>query len=238
MINYTRNKLAVVMLLASLSVNTHAAIPVIDPAALVKFQTQIVKMIEQINLLNSQVTLLQNQLNSELGDTAFSGFLNNTVTDTHSFLPTELSSGVSGVINSGSGINGLQALAQRLRAENQSLSAADIYPDATKDAAARASYTRESDQIFSGMAAAQNAYNAAGKRTAYLDRLRESIANAQSPKEREQLSLRISVENSLLLNDIQQMLALQMLNQQQEAATRFDERAKLKNARPTVKMDY
>ena len=41
-----------------------------------------------------------------------------------------------------------------------------------------------------------------------------------------------------ILNDIQQMLALQMLSQQQEAAMRFDGRAKLKKARPTVKMDY
>lgn len=235
---YARKKLAGLILLVSLSTSTHATIPVIDPAALVKFQTQIVKMIEQINLLNSQVNLLQNQLNSELGNTGFSSFLGTTVNDIHSFLPVQLPTGVSGIINSGEGVSGLKALAESLRAQNQSLSANDVYSDLSKDAKARESYTKESDQIFSGMAAAQNAYNAAGARKVYLDRLRESIASAQSPKEREQLSLRISIENSLLLNDIQQMLALQMLNQQQQTATRFDERAKIKKARPTVKMDY
>lgn len=238
MIKYARQRLAGLSLLLCLSGNAAAAIPVIDPAALVKFQTQIVKMIEQINLLNSQVTLLQNQLTSQLGNTAFSGFLGSTVNDIHSFLPTQLATGVSGIINSGSGVSGLKTLAERLRAENQSLTADDIYPDSTRDSAARESYIRESDQIFSGMAAAQNAYNAAGNRKVYLDRLRESIASAQSPKEREQLSLRIAIENSLLLNDIQQMLALQMLSQQQNEATRFDERAKLRKARPQVKMDY
>jgi conjugal transfer/entry exclusion protein len=238
MINHARKKLAGFILLVSVTTNTHAAIPVIDPAALVKFQTQIVKMIEQINLLNSQVTLLQNQLNSELGNTGFSTFLGTTVTDIHSFLPNQLTTGVSGVISTGGGVSGLQELAKRLRTENQSLSANDIYPDTTKDISARASYDRESDQIFSSLAAAQNAYNAAGNRKVYLDRLRESIASAQSPKEREQLALRINVENSLLLNDIQQMLALQMMTEQQQNATRFDERAKIKKARPKVKMDY
>lgn len=238
MIKYARKRLAGLSVLMCLSGSATAAIPVIDPAAIVKFQTQIVKMIEQINLLNSQVTLLQNQLTSQLGDTAFSGFLGSTVSDIHSFLPTQLPTGVSGIINSGSGVSGLKTLAERLRAENQSLAANEIYPDAARDVAARENYIRESDQIFSGMAAAQNAYNAAGNRKVYLDRLRESIGGAQSPKEREQLSLRIAVENSLLLNDIQQMLALQMLSQHQEAATRFDERAKLRKARPQVKMDY
>lgn len=238
MIQHACKKLAGFVLLVSLSNSTSAAIPVIDPAALVKFQTQIVKMIEQINLLNSQVTLLQNQLNSELGNTGFSTFLGSTVTDIHSFLPDQLTTGISGVINSGGGVGGLKVLAERLRSENQSLSATDIYPDMSKDNAARESYTRESDQIFSSLAAAQNAYNAAGNRKVYLDRLRQSIASAHSPKEREQLALRISIENSLLLNDIQQMLALQMLSEQQDIATRFDERAKFKKAKPTVKTDY
>lgn len=238
MIKYARQKLAGLALLVCVSGSATAAIPVIDPAALIKFQTQIVKMVEQINLLNSQINLLKNQLTSQLGDTAFSGFLGGTVNDIHSFLPTQLTMGVSGIINTGSGVSSLKALAERLRTENQSLSANDVYPDASKDVAARKSYVRESDQIFSSMAAAQNAYNAAGNRKAYLDRLRQSIASAQSPKEREQLSLRIAVENALLLNDIQQMLALQMLTQQQEAATRFDEKATFKKARPLVKMDY
>ena len=52
MIKYARQRLAGLSLLLCLSGNAAAAIPVIDPAALVKFQTQIVKMIEQINLLN------------------------------------------------------------------------------------------------------------------------------------------------------------------------------------------
>ena len=238
MIKYARQKMALLVVLVCVSGQAGSALPVIDPAALVKFQTQIVKMVEQINLLNNQVTLMQNQLTAQLGDTAFSGFQSSTVADIHSFLPNQLTTGVSGIINSGSGVSGLKDLAERLRNESQSLLASDIYPDSTKDVAARQSYVRESDQIFSSMAAAQNAYNAAGSRKVYLDRLRESIASAQSPKEREQLSLRIAVENSLLLNDIQQMLALQMLSQQQEAATRFDGRAKLKKARPTVKMDY
>ena len=102
---YARKKLAGLILLVSLSTSTHATIPVIDPAALVKFQTQIVKMIEQINLLNSQVNLLQNQLNSELGNTGFSSFLGTTVNDIHSFLPAQLPTGVSGIINSGEGVS-------------------------------------------------------------------------------------------------------------------------------------
>lgn len=235
---FVRRKLLAITLFACVSGNASAAIPVIDPAALVKFQAQIVKMVEQINLLNSQIDLMRNQLTAQLGDTAFSGFLDSTVSDIHSFLPEQLPNGVSAIINSNTGVSGLKTLAQRLRSENQTLTATDIYTDTAKDADARARYTNESDQIFSSMAVAQNAYNAAGTRKVYLDRLRESITRAQSPKEREQLSLRIAVENSLLLNDIQQMLAFQMLSQQQEAATRFDGRAKLKKARPIVKMDY
>lgn len=238
MIQFSRCLPAAMVLLVCMNGKASAAIPVIDPAALVKFQTQIVKMVEQINLLNSQINLLQSQLTAEIGDTAFSGFLSSTVNDVHSFIPTMLPGGIGSIINSDTGVGGLKALAEQLRANNLSLSENDIYPDASKDVQARASYKRESDQIFGSMAAAQNAYDTAGARKVYLDRLRESIASAQSPKEREQLSLRIGVENALLLNDIQQMLALQMLTQQQEAATRFDERARLKKARPAVKMDY
>lgn len=217
---------------------SNAAIPVIDPAALVKFQTQIVKMIEQVNLLNSQIDLMRNQLSSTVGDTAFSSFLGNTLSDAHAFLPDQLPNGVAGIINTNTGVSGLQTLAEDLREAHQSLSANDVYPVPTRDQQARDHYERESDQIFGSMAAAQNAYDTAGSRKSYLDRLRQSIASAQSPKEREQLALRIAIENSLLLNDIQQILALQILIQQQNAATRFDQRAHMKKARPAVKMDY
>ena len=86
MIKYARQKMALLVFLVCVSGQAGSALPVIDPAALIKFQTQIVKMVEQINLLNNQVTLMQNQLTAQLGDTAFSGFQSSTVADIHSFL--------------------------------------------------------------------------------------------------------------------------------------------------------
>ena len=210
-----------------LTTTSKAAIPVIDVAS-------IARLVTQFQQLQQQYLLLQNQFDSLNGDTAFSGFMEDTVRDAHSFVPSAIGTDVRDVIKHGSGVSGLKALAEKLQSEQQTVKVADIFKDAAKDSKAREDLERTSDEIFSVMAMAQNAFNVSGSRKIYLDQLRKAIKNAESPKEREQLAIRVSVENTLLLNDVQQLLALQLLTQQQTKATVFNRQLQTKRARPAA----
>ena len=209
---------------------SYALVPVIDGAAIAKLVVTIQKMSVQIKQLESQIKLVQ-------GNTGFSKLLENTVADMHSFLPKTAPNDFGDVFKTGSGVNGLKTLANQLKTKHQQVKVGQIFGDATKDTVAKKAYTQKAEFIYANMAFAQNAYNQAGSRKVKLGQLALAVQSATKPKEREQLMARIMAENTLILNDLQQTLSLQLLVTLHQASNNFNTKATRLVTSP-VKMDY
>lgn len=209
---------------------SHAVVPVVDGAAIAKIIITIKKMDLQIKHLESQIKLVQ-------GNTGFSKLLENTVTDMHSFMPKTMPNNFEDVFKTGAGVKGLKTLSNQLKTKFQQVKAPQIFADSGKDTVAKKAYEKKADFIYANMAVAQSAYNQAGTRNVKLGQLALAVQSATKPKEREQLMARIMAENTLILNDLQQMLSLQLLVTLHKASHDFNTKATRLVTSP-VKMDY
>ena len=226
-----RAMLLCLLLLPVISVSpSYGLVSVIDGAAIAKLLVTIKKMEIQIKHLESQIKLVQ-------GNTGFSKILENTVADMHSFIPKTMPHDFGEVFKTGSGVSGLKTLANQLKTKHQQVKVEQVFGDASKDGVAKKAYTQKAEFIYANMAFAQSAYNQAGSRKIKLGQLALAVQSATQPKEREQLMARIMAENTLILNDLQQTLSLQLLVTLHKASNDFNTKATRLVTSP-VKMDY
>ena len=202
--------IAAVCLIAG-SPGGRAQVAVIDGAAILKQVEQIIAMEKQLTTLKDQLAQQQqlfgslNKLTS-MGDVA--ALLNDP--KIRSALGNDFGAVKSAL--SGGGAGSIAANAQAYQQQNE------VYTRPGDDFYAQES--RRAQQGNAGQAGvAQQMYEAASKRMAGLDQLRQQIGQSEDPKTTMDLQARIATESAFLQNDIVKMQALAML-QNVEAQTR------------------
>jgi type IV secretion system protein VirB5 len=207
--------LAAALALAMGAGNLHAAgVPVIDVSNLAQAIAQATTLTEQLTALQDQLNTLRGQaatitnMYSEMrGITAHALMIPNPVNALHSFLPAanlDPSSPLSGVANS-------------LRDAKEFYSAADLFGGGgTQLTGAARQYQERSDYIYSYMALAKDAYEKVAARRATLEGFATAAGTATTEKAVLDLNTRIAAENTLLLNDLAQLQALQLMAAMQD----------------------
>ena len=193
-----------------------AGVPVIDASNLAQAVAQVQALADQLTTLQDQLSTLRDQYatitnmyNEMRGITGHALMLPNPVDALHDFLPAanldpdDLLSGP------------LAALANSLRDANELYSAAELFGGTHLTGAAR-QYQERSDFIFSYMALAKEAYENIAARRATLEGFATAAGTATTEKAILDLNARIAAENALLLNDLAQLQALQLMAQMQE----------------------
>ena len=200
-----------VPLTAPLTGPAQAAIPVIDASNLAQavaqvqaLAEQLTTLQEQLNTLREQYNTITNMYNEMRGITGHALMLPDPVETLHNFLPaanldpTELLSGP------------LASLANSLREANELYSTTELFTGTHLTGAAR-QYQERSDFIFTYMALAKEAYENVAARRSTLESFATAAGTATTQKAILDLNARISAENALLLNDIAQLQALQLM---------------------------
>ena len=211
--------LAAALVLAMGAGNLHAAgVPVIDASNLAQAVAQAATLTEQLtalqdqlNTLRSQAATISNMYSEMRGITAHALMIPNPVNALHSFLPAAnldpsslLSGPLSGVANS-------------LRDAKEFYSAADLFGGGgTQLSGAARQYQERSDYIYSYMALAKDAYEKVAARRATLEGFATAAGTATTEKSVLDLNTRIAAENTLLLNDLAQLQALQLMAAMQD----------------------
>lgn len=198
----------------TLAGNLHATgVPVFDASnlaqAITQAQTlteQLTALQDQLDTLRGQATNIANMYNEMRGITAHGLMLPNPVDTLHDFLPT-------GNLDPSSLLSGsLSGVADALRDANELYSADDLFPGgSTRLTGAESQYRARSDFIYSYMALAKEAYERISARRATLEGFSTAIGTATTEKAVLDLNTRIAAENSLLLNDLAQLQALQLM---------------------------
>ena len=211
--------LAAALALAMGAGNLHAAgVPVIDASNLAQaiaqattLTEQLTALQDQLNTLRSQAATITNMYSEMRGITAHALMIPNPVNALHSFLPAAnldpsslLSGPLSGVANS-------------LRDAKEFYSAADLFGGGgTQLTGAARQYQERSDYIYSYMALAKDAYEKVAARRATLEGFATAAGTATTEKAVLDLNTRIAAENTLLLNDLAQLQALQLMASMQD----------------------
>jgi type IV secretion system protein VirB5 len=199
--------------------NLHAAgVPVIDASNLAQaiaqattLTEQLTALQDQLNTLRSQAATITNMYSEMRGITAHALMIPNPVNALHSFLPAAnldpsnlLAGPLSGVANS-------------LRDAKEFYSAADLFGGGgTQLTGAARQYQERSDYIYSYMALAKDAYEKVAARRAILEGFATAAGTATTEKSVLDLNTRIAAENTLLLNDLAQLQALQLMAAMQD----------------------
>jgi type IV secretion system protein VirB5 len=211
--------LATALALAMGAGNLHAAgVPVIDASNLAQaiaqattLTEQLTALQDQLNTLRSQAATITNMYSEMRGITAHALMIPNPVNALHSFLPAAnldpsslLSGPLSGVANS-------------LRDAKEFYSAADLFGGGgTQLSGAARQYQERSDYIYSYMALAKDAYEKVAARRTTLEGFATASGTATTEKAVLDLNTRIAAENTLLLNDLAQLQALQLMASMQD----------------------
>lgn len=205
----------------------HAAatgIPVIDAAGLAQAVSQYTTLTEQLTTLKDQYDNAVKQLASlkEQAETAksmyddlsgISGHANmfpGAVARLHSFIPASLSDPAGMLQGQVAGI------AAQLRAEKERFTGAALFPNRNQQSE-REQYEADADYAFAYKAQAKAAYDAFAGRRAALESLSTAGTTATTPGSKLDLIAKAVAENSLLLNDLAQMMALQLSAQADRA---------------------
>ena len=196
------SRLMLVGVLMSSTVSV-AQIPVNDPAAIAKQIEQMVEMAKQLQTAKDQLAQAEKLFGSmnkltNMGDIASA--LNSP------YVRSALGKDFAGVeaALSGQGGNGMSAMADKFKAENE------VYTRPGEDYYAKAS--RESQSANAGQASvAQRMIEVSNKRMDGLSELQRQIGQSEDPKTIMDLQARIAVETAQLQNDTVRMQALAML---------------------------
>jgi type IV secretion system protein VirB5 len=211
--------LATALALAMGAGNLHAAgVPVIDASNLAQAVAQAATLTEQLTALQDQLNTLRGQaatitnMYSEMrGITAHALMLPNPVNTLHDFLPTanlDPSSLLSGP---------LSGIANSLRDAKEIYSADNLFGSGgTQLTGAARQYRERSDYIYSYMALAKDAYEKVTARRTTLEGFATAAGTATTEKAVLDLNTRIAAENTLLLNDLAQLQALQLMASMQD----------------------
>ena len=226
-------------LLVALAAAPHAragGVPVIDAANLAQAVEQLTMLGQQLNTLNDQLDTLRRQYatilnlyNEMRGTTEHARMLPNPVATLHDFLPAE-------DIDPASLLSGpLGGIANDLRSANERFSAEALSGGTTLTRSAE-QYQARSDFIYSYMALAKKAYESTAARRATLETFAAATATATTNKAILDLNTRIAAEQSLLLNDLVQLQALQLMATMQQHSLAHND-AGIHAVRPTSPED-
>jgi hypothetical protein len=133
-----------------------------------------------------------------------SAMLPNPVASLHDFLPA------AGLDPDALLAGPLAGVADTLREANELYSTAELFGDTHLSGAAR-QYQERSDFVYAYMALAQEAYEGIAARRATLEAFADAAGSASTQKAVLDLNTRIGAENALLLNDLAQLQALQLM---------------------------
>ena len=193
-------------------------IPVIDAAGLAQAITQVQTLAEQLTALQDQLDTLRAQAStianmySEMrGITAHALMFPNPVNTLHSFLP-------AANLDPASLLAGpLAGIANGLRSAKEIYSVTDLFGGGgTQMTGAARQYQERSDFIYSYMALAKDAYEKVAARRTNLEGFATAAGTATTEKAVLDLNTRIAAENALLLNDLAQIQALQLMATMQD----------------------
>lgn len=200
------------------SVNAVATgVPVVDVAAIAQALQQYTAALEQLKQLEDQVataksqltslqqqaTTMQNMYSDFSGISGQAKMFANSVTNWHSYIPSQLSD-PAGMVK-----GELAGPIAALRGAKEKFSAATLFPHASQGDN-RELYQEQGDQAFAYRVNAQKAYDGFAERRTSLESLSTAATTASTPKATLDLIAKATAENALLLNDIAQMLALQL----------------------------
>jgi len=199
--------------LAGTSVSANAqGIPVIDATAIAKHIQQISelqKQLEQAKAIYDKASELHDSLNQITNIKDLAGLLNNS--QFQKYLPQEYSQyadAVDGLLK-----GNIDGFAQKY----------DYYSRDGNSAANSFYYQelqRRKGETYQDMAVGELVYNTASKRMDELNKLKDALGSASTPKEVMDLQARLQAESALLQNEVLRMQGLAMI---QEARTRVDE---------------
>lgn len=201
-----------------------SGIPVVDVAGLAQAVQQYTTLTEQLAALKEQYDTAVKQLESlkEQANTlkgmyddlsGISGhaqMLQGAVSQLHSFIPAELTN-PAGMLK-----GKIAGIAAQLRAETEKFTGAALFPN-NNQSGEREQYEADADYAFAYKAQAKAAYDAFADRRAALESLATAGTTATTPGSKLDLIAKAVAENSLLLNDIAQMIALQISAQADRA---------------------
>ena len=106
---------------------------------------------------------------------------------------------------------GSTAGAASLREQLEAFPEAEIFHRSGTPTKAAELYRAEGDMIFGYMSVVEELYNGLGERRETLAALTEAIGTAETQKTIQDLTARINAENTLMLNDMAQIQALQIM---------------------------
>jgi type IV secretion system protein VirB5 len=209
-----------------------AGVPVFDASNLAQLVTQATTLTEQLTALQQQLDTLReqyatitNMYNEMRGITGHALMLPNPVDTLHDFLPAvnlDPDALLSGP---------LAAVANTLRDAKELYSVDDLFGGTHLTGAAR-QYRERSDFVYAYMALAKEAYESIAARRATLEAFAAAAGTASTEKAVLDLNARIAAENALLLNDLAQLQALQLMAMMQDQSIVHNNRGMHAN-RPT-----
>jgi len=198
-------------------INQASGVPVFDASNLAQLLEQATLLTEQLTALQQQLETLQaqyatilNLYNEMRGITGHALMFPDPVALLHDFLPVGL--------NPDDLLAGpLAPLAESLRSAHELYSTEALFggedPHVT---GAAGQYQARSDFVYAYMALAQEAYERIAARRATLATFAGALATASTQKSVLDLNTRITAENALLLNDIAQLQALELMARMQD----------------------
>jgi type IV secretion system protein VirB5 len=210
--------LAAALALAA-SGDLHATgVPVIDASNLAQavaqattLTEQLAALQEQLNTLRAQAQTITDMYNEMRGITAHALMIPDPVQTLHDFLPAanlDPSNLLSGP---------LSGIANNLRGAKEIYSADTLFSGGgTQLSGAARQYRERSDFIYSYMALAKEAYEKIAARRTTLEGFAAAAGTATTEKAVLDLNTRIAAENALLLNDLAQLQALQLMAMMQD----------------------
>ncbi len=213
-----RLALALALSLAA-SGNLHATgVPVFDASNLAQAIAQATTLAEQLTALQQQLDTLRDQYatitnmyNEMRGITAHALMIPNPVDTLHDFLPAANLDPESLLAGPLSGI------ANALRDAQEAYSVDELFGGGvTQLTGAARQYRERSDFIYSYMALAKESYEKVAARRATLEGFAAAAGTATTEKAVLDLNTRIAAENALLLNDLAQLQALQLMAMMQD----------------------
>ncbi len=178
-------------------------IPVFDEA-------NLAELLSQAAILVQQLTTLSNILSNMTGVTGHAVMLPSPVRRLHDFLPqTEIDPELL--------LQGpFKELIDELRKIEEEYSVGELFGDEVHLTGAARQYKARSDFIYSYMTLAKEAYENISARRVTLEGFNEALKTATSQKSVLDLNTRIAAEHALLLNDIAQLQALQLMAMMQD----------------------
>jgi type IV secretion system protein VirB5 len=201
-----------------------AALPVFDAANLSELLAQAATLAEQLSALQQQLETLRqqyatitNMYHEMRGITGHALMLPEPVASLHDFLPA------AGLDPDALLAGPLAGVANTLREANELYSTAELFGGTHLSGAAR-QYQERSDFVYAYMALAQEAYQGITARRATLEAFADAAGSASTQKAVLDLNTRIAAENALLLNDLAQLQALQLMATVQDQSIAHNDR--------------